>query len=263
MLADIGTLSGERARAGRGLGEKGGVLVRFAGSRLENGGDELLPVPLRIGGRTLGGALSWSTPQKLAPIETSSLFAGTPVPPEVTVSRQVLADPAMLGPDVHVWARLQDGTPLVTERKFGEGQIILFHVTANSDWSNLPLSGLFVEMLRRISTLGRAGGDGARPAARPSAAERLQLPPTVRVLPPLQTLDGYGILKTAATDGAADHRPRRCRSRAEPRSSARLLRRRRLPRAVNIVGPKSTLAPLPALPAAVERVATRAIARNR
>src|SRR6185312_7646020 len=112
MLADIGTLSGEAAKHVEEWVNKGGVLVRFAGSRLENGGDELLPVPLRIGGRTLGGALSWSTPQKLAPIEDSSLFAGTPVPPEVTVSRQVLADPAMLGPDVHVWARLQDGTPL-------------------------------------------------------------------------------------------------------------------------------------------------------
>ena len=52
------------------------MLVRFAGPRLENGGDELLPVPLRVGGRTLGGALSWSTPQKLAPIEDTSLFAG-------------------------------------------------------------------------------------------------------------------------------------------------------------------------------------------
>ena len=29
----------------------------------------------------------------------SSLFAGLPVPPEVTVNRQVLADPAMLGPE--------------------------------------------------------------------------------------------------------------------------------------------------------------------
>ncbi len=160
MLADIGTLSGEAAKHVEDWVKKGGVLVRFAGSRLENGGDELLPVPLRVGGRTLGGALSWSTPQKLAPIEDTSLFAGTPVPPEVTVSRQVLADPAMLGPDVHVWARLQDGTPLVTERKFGEGQIILFHVTANSDWSNLPLSGLFVEMLRRISALGSGVADG-------------------------------------------------------------------------------------------------------
>ena len=30
---------------------------------------------------------------------------------------------------------------------------MLFHVTANADWSNLPLSGLFVDMLRRLVAL--------------------------------------------------------------------------------------------------------------
>ena len=47
-----------------------------------------------------------------------------------------------------------DGTPLVTASRQGEGWIVLFHVTANSDWSNLPLSGLFVEMLRRAVNMG-------------------------------------------------------------------------------------------------------------
>jgi hypothetical protein len=250
MLADIGTLSGEAAKHVEDWVNKGGVLVRFAGSRLENGGDELLPVPLRVGGRTLGGALSWSTPQKLAPIEDTSLFAGTPVPPEVTVSRQVLADPAMLGPDVHVWARLQDGTPLVTERKFGEGQIILFHVTANSDWSNLPLSGLFVEMLRRISALGSGAPDGGTSGAANDAGA----PESPTVLPPLQTLDGFGILAppppTAQPVSAAkvhdlvpslDHPPGYYGAGGSPR-------------AVNILGPKSTIAPLPALPTGTERL---------
>src|SRR4030067_1028077 len=45
------------------------------------------------------------------------------MPQEVTVNRQVLADPALLGPDVQVWARLQDGTPLVPARKLGEGGV--------------------------------------------------------------------------------------------------------------------------------------------
>ena len=48
--------------------KKGGVLVRFAGPRLEKGGDDLIPVGLRLGGRTLGGALSWSTPQPLGAV---------------------------------------------------------------------------------------------------------------------------------------------------------------------------------------------------
>ena len=158
MLADIGTLSGNVQKRVGAWVRKGGVLVRFAGPRLEKGGDSLLPVPLRIGGRTLGGALSWSTPQPLAAFEDTSLFAGLDLPDDVRINRQVLADPTRLGGNVQVWARLSDGTPLVTAAKRGDGHLILFHVTANSDWSNLPISGLFVEMLRRVSSLGQLGG---------------------------------------------------------------------------------------------------------
>ena len=252
VLADIGTLSGEAKKKVEDWVKRGGILVRFAGPRLENGGDELLPVPLRVGGRTLGGALSWSTPQPLGPIEDTSLFAGLPVPQEVTVNRQVLADPAMLGRDVDVWARLQDGTPLVTARKLGQGQIILFHVTANSDWSNLPLSGLFVEMLRRISALG--GGVADEGEASAGDASGTQAPETPSVLAPLQTLDGYGILKspppTAQPVSAAkvheiapslDHPPGYYGTESSPR-------------AINVLAANSKLAALPALPAGVQKL---------
>jgi len=251
MLADIGTLSGEAAKHVETWVKKGGVLVRFAGPRLENGGDDLLPVPLRVGGRTLGGALSWSTPQKLGPIENRSPFAGATVPPEVTVSRQVLADPAMLGPDVNVWARLQDGTPLVTERNLGEGRIILFHVTANSDWSNLPLSGLFVEMLRRIAALGSGVPDAS---GTPSSAAGEATPDMPAVLPPLQTLNGFGVLgsppptaQPVAAEKAHDLVPSLDHPPGYYGAGA-------TPRAINVLGAKSTLAPLPSLPSGADRL---------
>jgi hypothetical protein len=193
LLADIGTLPAESKEQVEQWVKKGGVLVRFAGPRLEKGGDDLLPVTLRLGGRTLGGALSWSTPQPLAPFAEDSLFTGLPVPEEVVVSKQVLADPAGLGADVRVWARLKDGTPLVTAAKRGDGELIFFHVTANSDWSNLPLSGLFVEMLRRIASLGKLSG-----AAGESLVEGGANAPAAEVLAPLQVLDGYGLLKAPA-----------------------------------------------------------------
>jgi hypothetical protein len=95
----------------------------------------------------------------------------------VTIERQVLAEPSarLTG---RTWARLSDGTPLVTQEARGAGRIVLFHTTANADWSNLPLSGLFVDMLRRIVALsaGVAGSDGEAPLA------------------PLETLDGFGRL---------------------------------------------------------------------
>jgi hypothetical protein len=163
--------------------EQGGTLVRFAGPRTADRADGLLPVRLRGGERALGGALSWDRPQRLAPFPDASPFAGLPVPEEVTVSRQVLAEP---GPALAArsWARLADGTPLVTAEARGAGRIVLFHVTAETTWSDLPLSGLFVEMLRRLVALS-AGVQGTEDAS---------------VLPPLELIDGFG---AAAPPGPA------------------------------------------------------------
>src|SRR5271169_2995945 len=73
--------------------EAGGLLLRFAGPHLAEQGDQLLPVRLRRGGRTIGGALSWEQPARLAPFAPDSPFAGLAIPGDVTVSRQVLAEP--------------------------------------------------------------------------------------------------------------------------------------------------------------------------
>ncbi len=194
MLADIGTLNGEAAEKVDDFVKRGGLLVRFAGPRLEKAGDDLLPVVLRTGGRSLGGALSWSSPQPLAPFDESSPFAGLAIPKDVTINRQVLADPAELTPDVEIWARLKDGTPLVTSTKRGNGRLVLFHVTANSDWSNLPISGLFVEMLRRLSTMGAIGAAGDGTKAEKADTTPAKTTNDANVLAPLKTLDGLGAL---------------------------------------------------------------------
>jgi hypothetical protein len=253
LLADIGTLEGEAKTQVDAWVKKGGVLVRFAGSRLEKGGDELMPVSLRLGGRTLGGALSWSTPQPLATFSDDSIFTGLNIPADVLVSRQVLADPSSLGPPVKVWARLKDGTPLVTAKPMGEGQLILFHVTANSDWSNLPLSGLFVDMLRRMTTLGKLAATGGNALSNGTAAAKDAPAADALVLAPLQVLDGFGTLKSppptaqavpAAKLGelsaSADHPP----GYYGPQGS---------PRAHNLIGAKTVLRALPSMPSGIER----------
>ena len=178
IFADTGPDSpADEATIGKWI-EAGGLLLRFAGPRLAEQGDHLLPVRLRHGGgRTIGGALSWEQPAKLAPFAPESPFAGLAVPPDVTVSRQVLAEPDL---DLanKTWARLVDGTPLVTAEKRGQGWIVLVHTTANADWSNLALSGLFVEMLRRIEALSEGITEAGEAA-----------------LAPVETLDGFGRLE--------------------------------------------------------------------
>ncbi len=136
--------------------DAGGLIIRFAGSRLAANQDDLLPTPLREGGRLFGGALAWDEPQGLGAFGDDSPFSGLAVPTEAEVTRQVLAEP---GPalDDRVWARLDDGTPLVTAARRGNGWLVLFHVTASPDWSTLPLSGLFPAMLERTLSLADTG----------------------------------------------------------------------------------------------------------
>lgn len=251
VMADIGTLSGDLMERVDTWVKKGGVLVRFAGPRLEKGGDDLIPVGLRLGGRTLGGALSWSTPQPLAPFDEGSLFAGLATAPDVVVNRQVLADPARLTQDVKVWARLKDGTPLVTAAKRGEGQVVLFHVTANSDWSNLPMSGLFVEMLRRISTLGRSGGVAAGGVETADTSTDASL--TAEVLNPIQVLDGFGTLKPPPPTAQPIVAARIDTSKTSVDHPPGYYGTESTPRALNVVGMKTELKPLPGLAGSVER----------
>ncbi len=196
FLADIGRIGGSDAEAVNKFVSKGGVLVRFAGPRMTGGTDALVPVPLRAGGRYLGSAFAWDKPQKLAAFPANSPFNGLAVPDEVTVSRQILAEPSAELLD-RSWARLSDGTPLVTARQQGQGWIILFHVTASPAWSTLPLSGLYVDMLKRILALS-SGTPAANLAKLTSLA-------------PVSVLDGFGhsvpappeLLPVAAKDFAA------------------------------------------------------------
>ena len=149
VLADVGTLSPEIRERLNAWIDQGGVLVRFAGPRLAQADDDLVPVRLRRGGRSLGGSLTWEKPQHLASFAADGPFAGLAVPKDVTVNRQVLAEPdAVLA--TKTWASLEDGTPLVTGEHRGKGIVSLFHIGADSRWSDLPMSGSFVEMLRRM-----------------------------------------------------------------------------------------------------------------
>lgn len=200
VMADVGRLIGAPLLSLVDWVEAGGVLVRFAGPHIEKSQDSLLPTPLRQGGRRLGGALSWSEPQKLAAFDEKSPFAGLEVPDDVLVRRQLLADPSRLSDDVYIWARLKDGTPLVTASKEVNGWVVLMHVTANSDWSSLPLSGLFVDMLRRltqlsISPVGQSNETETRLSDTEKEAVIQQTEESLTLLSPYLVLDGFGTLR--------------------------------------------------------------------
>jgi len=187
ILGDSARLAEAEEEAILSWVDDGGVFLRFSGPKLGSqdriniDGDPLLPVTLRLGERAVGGALSWSTPQKLGDFPDYGPFINLTPSQDVTINRQVLAQP-----DIELssktWARLEDDTPLVTAKSQGQGHIILVHTTATPDWSDLALSGSFVDMLRRILTLAQAV---------PTSGDR----PT-RILQAERHLDGFGRLRT-------------------------------------------------------------------
>ena len=229
LLADVAKIGGSDAEAVNKFISNGGVLVRFAGPRMTTGTDTLVPVPVRAGGRTLGSAMSWDKPQTIAPFPATSPFNGLVAPAEVTVSQQILAEPSAALAD-STWARLADGTPLVTARQQGRGWIILFHVTASPNWSTLPLSGLYVDMLKRILAL----------SAGTTAGQLAQL----TSMAPVTVLDGFG--RNIPAPG--DLQPVMSKDFARTVISAQhppgLYGTKGVENALNVMGAHSTLSPL-------------------
>ena len=238
VLADIGKVNTETSDLIKPWIEKGGVLLRFAGPRLAAITEDLLPIKLREGDRNLGNALSWETPQALQSFGDKSPFAGIEIDPRITVSRQVLAEPdASLAEKT--WSSLADGTPLVTASKQGKGLIILFHITANPDWSNLPLSGTFVEMLQHIVALAPAAGSNAGASTGATIgsdfAPRLILSGVGDLISPTATLQS---IPSAKFDAAS----------ASPQTPAGIYMRGGQERAINFNLTEADLAAITAVP---------------
>lgn len=183
IMPDITGMPPETLNALEDWVKKGGLLLRFSGPNMSrSAADEfLLPVTLRAGERSLSGALSWETPQSIAPFSEKSPIYGLPISSKLQIKQQILADPAQDNLDEKVWARLEDGTPIITAKREESGLIILVHTTADPSWSDLPLSGLFVDILKRISQMA-------------GRIESMNTISSVTHLDPILIMDGQGNL---------------------------------------------------------------------
>jgi hypothetical protein len=245
ILPDAGRIAPTDSAALENWLQNGGLLVRFAGPRLANDADEFVPVRLRPGSRTLGGALAWETPLAIGAFPADSPYAGITPPSDVQVRRQVLAEPASLE-EARVWAALSDNSPLVTAQARGRGLIVLFHVSATPEWSDVPLSGLFVEVLRRtLAFAARADGAGEREiAGGPFVAQRL--------------LDGYGSLAPAPADMQPIAPEAFAVARPSPATPPGLYERAGVSAAIDAARAEETLSAL-ALPSAIARAGLGAV----
>jgi len=229
VLADVAKIPSADFAKVREFVSQGGVLIRFAGERMSGGTDELVPVKLRAGGRYLGSAMAWSSPQHLAPFESTSPFNGLETPAEVTVTRQILPEPSA---DLanRSWARLTDGTPLITAQAIGSGWVVLFHTAASPGWSTLPISGLYVDMLKRLLAL--SAGTPARDLA------------GLTSLPPVSLLDGFGRTISPPADATPVPAKEFSRLRVSPQHPPGLYGAHEVESALNVLHINDRLVPL-------------------
>ena len=138
--------------------KNGGTLIRFAGPNMAQANQQtfpLTPTPLRQGGRMMDGSMTWDKPVKLETLPQSSPFYGLEIDEELEIKRQLLAEPSD-SLEEKTWATLSDGSPMVTGTTLERGILCMFHITATPEWSDLPLTGLYVQMLKKITQLSTA-----------------------------------------------------------------------------------------------------------
>lgn len=138
---------------------EGGLLLRFAGPNMTEATSQpfLVPLPLRPGRRSTEGSLSWENPPKLKEFPKDSPLYGISIHDDITVRQQILPETT---PDLEekTWASLDDGTPLITATAQGKGLLVMVHTTASAEWSDLALSGVYVDILRRLGILSTHTG---------------------------------------------------------------------------------------------------------
>ena len=186
VLPDIGSMPPASLNALSEWVNEGGLLLRFAGPNMSQltAQDALTPVKLRGQTRSVQGSLSWDNPLKIKPFEQESPLYGLSIEDSIEVYEYILPEITEELSE-RTWATLEDGTPLITAARQEEGLVVMVHTAASPTWSNLPLSGLYVQILKRFlkfsgSTHALTQGQGG-------------------LLQPVQIMDGFGDLQSPDT----------------------------------------------------------------
>lgn len=193
---------------------RGGNLIWFCGDNVQpesynhmdqEDGNRLLPAPLGVvrqpdpGGERDSWNIAFLDKEHPALghlVEPASLYQSVLVYKDVTMK---VGD----APDARVLARLDDGEPLIVQRKVEEGSVTMIGTGAHVGWTNLPLKTIFLPLLARM-TFDLAGAEKTRYSGLAGQPIVLQFdeqlrPSTVQVNSPSGETDQF---ETVAEDGS-------------------------------------------------------------
>ena len=162
VLANVPRLDDEQLTALTSFVESGGGLLVFFGDRIDerwygerafSDGAGLLPMrPVSVA--AAGEDDGYETIQG-GPYEHPALTAfNDPKNGDLTVGR-ILAWRRLAGVgdsgSAAVVARLAGGDPLLVEKAFGRGRVVLAATSCDADWSNLPTRNFYVPLMQRLA----------------------------------------------------------------------------------------------------------------
>ena len=134
---------------------KGGILIRFSDKNMIENSDIFLDGNKSfIYIRNMGKDLSIQNKISIQNFDTNSLFSSLTIPKDLEFTKQLILD--NLNSEIKTLASLEDQSPLISMKNVGEGKVILFHVTSNNEWSNLPLSSLFQDLISKLLLISKA-----------------------------------------------------------------------------------------------------------
>ena len=170
FLNNVGTLTAEAVRRLTDYVAAGGSLVIFCGPEVSAETYNRLLVdgvpreggllPARLGDR-VGDAVLKTTVEKITQVQAGSPYL-TDLVHSADIYQNVLVYEyfqAPGAPSEAVLARLSGGDPLILEKPFGRGHVLLCTTSATTDWTTLPVRNLFLPLLARIVQLARGSKD--------------------------------------------------------------------------------------------------------
>ena len=137
--------------------ESGGTFVKFGGEKFLNTINKKLNK--RFFGTfepesdpiNLDHELSFRKDLSIKKFKKGSLFYGLVVPEKIKINKYIELKKDLEFKNFQHLAYLENGAPLITEFEIGKGKLVFFHIPANTDWSTLPFSILFVNILEKLN----------------------------------------------------------------------------------------------------------------
>ena len=183
------TIFGFKERILQWIGE-GGTFLKFAGDKFLNHAENnqfssvlgIIPITKKV--VSLDGELSFKKNLSIAQISSQSPIRDFEIPKRIKINKYIEIPNNIDNSQLKYWVRLDNGAPLITQRTYKKGNLILVHLPANNEWSNISLSIFFPDLLEKIIQISR-GID----------AEEVQ-----QIFKPLKILDALGNLVEPSID---------------------------------------------------------------